>query len=185
MRPVLRRAVSAVAAKLYTASARRGVDAPGGAASPTRRTTAMLRAVALDRGTEKIYHAADTGTLLALLPLLRTQIERARAEMEHAARYEEASADADAEIAEGYGELLAVLDARMGDDPRKRDFLQGIRDRVSAMMASLHENDSADAEHVAGLLRYSVELTEREHWIIDEMRRRGYLPPYLGEEHSL
>jgi hypothetical protein len=145
----------------------------------------MLRAVALDRGTEKIYHAADTGTLLALLPLLRTQIERARAEMEHAARYEEASADADAEIAEGYGELLAVLDARMGDDPRKRDFLQGIRDRVSAMMASLHENDSADAEHVAGLLRYSVELTEREHWIIDEMRRRGYLPPYLGEEHSL
>jgi hypothetical protein len=145
----------------------------------------MLGVVALDQGTEKVYLAADTGTLLALLPLLRTQIERARAEMEHAARYEQASADADAEIAEGYGELLVTLDTQMGNDPRKRDFLQGIRDRISAMMASLHENDSADPEHVADLLRYAVDLTERERWIIDEMRRRGYLPPYPEEEHSL
>lgn len=66
--------------------------------------------MALDDTTQKLYRAADANTLLALLPLLRRLIERTVDEMKHFERAEREIADADAEIAETYGEILVMFD---------------------------------------------------------------------------
>jgi len=73
----------------------------------------------------------------------------------------------------------------MGDDPQATRCSLQHSGQGPRHDGELYENDEADAEHAADLLRYLVELTDRERWIIDEMKRRGYLPPFPGEGPSL
>ncbi|GAA2447364.1 hypothetical protein GCM10010191_75800 [Actinomadura vinacea] len=138
--------------------------------------------MALDATTEKLFCAADASTLLALLPLLRSQIEQARAELERVERHQKNSADSDAKLAETYGEALAKFHTRIGDDPEARESLRALRDKVNAALGRLREHDERTAQHVDDLFRHLVELTQRERWIVDEMKRRGYLPLFPGED---
>jgi len=46
-------------------------------------------------------------------------------------------------------------------------------------------NDKDTRNHVEDFLAYTVDLTQRQRWIIDEMKRRGYLPHLTGEERYL
>ncbi|MFI6637159.1 hypothetical protein ACIBI7_50460 [Nonomuraea fuscirosea] len=140
--------------------------------------------MALDETTEKLFRAADASTLLALLPLLRRQIEWTAAEMKRVQAAKEQDADADAQLAEASGEALTALHTRLGDDPDARDAFQGIREKFNSVIGSLGKSDQHFAQYMDDLFRYVVDLTERERWIISEMKRRGYLPFFAGEEQQ-
>ena len=145
----------------------------------------MLGTMALDEITEKLYYSADASTLLGLLPLLRSQIEHMSAEMKHLEHVRQEAVDTDAKIAETYSEALAKFDARIGDDPGGREAFRKLRDKVNSPLAGLRTNDAALAQRMEDLFKYVVDLMQRERWIIDEMKRRGYLPMFAGEEPYL
>lgn len=141
--------------------------------------------MALDETTEKLYRAADTATLLALVPLIQTQTARWKTELESVTKIAAQSADADAQIWETCSEALARLDSRFGDDPKDQAALQSIRDSLSASMQKLQAGEDRLASYSSALLTYLIQLTEREQWIVAEMIRRGYLPAFPGEESFL
>lgn len=138
--------------------------------------------MALDETTEKLFRAADAATLLALLPLIRSQIDRTSAELKRVEHGREVSADTDAKIAETYREALAKFHARIGDDPSVRDSLRKLRDKVNSALGTLRDSDEHTAQYLDDLFRYLVDLAQRERWIVDEMKRRGYLPMFGEEE---
>lgn len=161
-------------------------DLPDGGGPPERPRQpvdpVILGTMALDETTKKLFRAADTNTLLALLPLLRSQIEWTSAEMKRVQAAQEQGADVDAQIAETYGEALAKLHMRMGDDPNARDVLHDIRDKVNSMTGGVRKSDELAAQYVDDLFVYVIDLTDRERWIISEVKRRGYLPFLAGEQ---
>lgn len=107
----------------------------------------MPGTMALDEVTEKLYRETDTSTLLALLPLLQSHRERASAEMKHFQRAGQELTDRDAELAENYGELLATLDAQVGDDPKGREALDDLRPpRQSRLIRQVLLRDSQSAK---------------------------------------
>lgn len=145
-------------------------------------SAAILDGMALDEITEKLYRAADTSTLLGLLPLLRSQMGHVSAEMKHVARSEGQAAEANAQIAESYGELMTTLNVKVGDDPKGRELIQDIRDKINSAVGSLNAGDERTTRYLERLLGYSVDLVQRERWIIGEIGRRGYLPEFTIEE---
>ncbi len=90
--------------------------------------------MALDETTKELVRSSDAGTLLSLLPLLRSQIEQAAAEMKRVHAAQERDAKWDAEIAETYGEALTSLHMQFGHDPDSLDALRDIRDKINSLI---------------------------------------------------
>ncbi|MFC5186675.1 hypothetical protein [Actinomadura harenae] len=138
--------------------------------------------MALDETTEALFRAADTSILLALLPLLQSQIEQTSTEMRRTGGQRKDFADADAEITEMYSEALASLHVKLGDDPDANKALRDLRDKVNDSLGRLREGDGKFARQFEALLGYLADLKQRELWVLIELKRRGYLPwlPWEG-----
>lgn len=79
----------------------------------------------------------------------------------------------------------SCLTARFGDQPGGREALHDLRDTINSALTKLHINDEDSVQRTEKLLAYTSDLTQRERWITDEMKRRGYLPMLPGEEPYL
>lgn len=123
----------------------------------------------LDDATKQVYRRTDSATLLGLLPELRrlgkrTQKEILVTEQTLGDRRQAAGPASDADFP------AAVAHPGSAADP----------DGGSAEPAGRDQETFA-----AQLFDYSVALEQRERWIRDELKRRGLIPLWPGEEHYL
>ncbi len=121
----------------------------------------------LDDRTVAVYSALDSATLLALLPALRNEAERAKEESETFERVRQAIPVQTAVVADVLAEVVVAKDRRAVDAsassrPQKRR--SGDDDELGKVLEQLD--------------RYRDDLLARERWIRGDLVRRGLLPEY-------
>ena len=113
------------------------------------------RAVTLDDETKHTYRRADSATLLGLLPELRRLSKRTQKEIEQVE--------------------LSLRDDRTSD----------AAETGGAAIHPGRQGSPHEDEFVAHLFGYSKMLVERERWVRDELKRRGLIPLWPGEQAYL
>ena len=139
-------------------------------------------AVALDHATKRAYRRADSATLLALLPELRRLSKRTQKEMEHVERSLRMEPSAD--IAELRDQTPTALDP----DGESLGSTQQSHREFSGMLPLSRDGASENSTQetfAAQLFAYSTAVGERERWIRDELKRRGLIPLWPGEDDYL
>ena len=147
-----------------------------------RAPLGTVEAVALDHATKRVYRRADSATLLALLPELRRLSKRTQKEMEHVERSLRMEPSAD--IAELRDQTLTALDP----DGESLGSTQQSHREFSGMLPLSRDGASENSTQetfAAQLFAYSTAVGERERWIRDELKRRGLIPLWPGEDDYL
>lgn len=121
----------------------------------------------LDDRAVAVYSALDSATLLALLPALRYEAERAKEETDTFERVRHALPVQTAAAADGLGEAILTKDRRSGES------------NVPAHQQIRRAGDDGELGKVLERLdRYREDLAARERWIRADLVRRGLLPEY-------
>jgi hypothetical protein len=118
-----------------------------------------------------IYRALDSSVLLALLPALRDEADRTKAESEAFERARQAIPEPSTGVVERLGEAAAARPRRANDQAGAADYPPRARDRLAG-------SDGELAKVLDQLASYRADLLERERWIRAELVRRGLLPEY-------
>jgi hypothetical protein len=119
----------------------------------------------LDDRTVAVYSALDSATLLALLPALRYEAERAKEESDTFERVRQAIPAQTAGVAEALADAVVTKDRRSGD--------------AGASGQIRRAGDDGELGKVLERLdRYREDLLARERWIRIDLVRRGLLPEY-------
>jgi len=137
--------------------------------------------VTLDDATKQVYRRTDSATLLGLLPELRRLAKRTQKEMlviEQTLRDRQdpsTSTPTSVEVVVGQSGALDFLGGATGQ-----------LDQLTAVETTPKDPGTRDHETFAAqLFDYSVAVEERERWIRNELKRRGLLPLWPGEQHYL
>ncbi len=121
----------------------------------------------LDDRTVAVYSALDSATLLALLPALRYEAERAKEEADTFERVRHALPIQTAAVADALGEAILTKDRRSGES------------NATVHQQTRRAGDDGELGKVLERLdRYREELAARERWIRTDLVRRGLLPEY-------
>jgi hypothetical protein len=129
--------------------------------------------MSLDDRTVAIYSALDSVTLLALLPTLRYEAERTKAETDTFERVRLGIPEQSWGMA---GEVSITRDRRPDESASKHEEqMRWARDRP--------DSDGDLGQVLERLEQHRADLVARERWILGELVRRGLLPayPYWGE----
>jgi hypothetical protein len=117
----------------------------------------------LDDRTVAVYGALDSATLLALLPALRYEAERAKEESDTFERVRQAIPVQTAAVVEALGEAVVTKDRRSG---------------APGQQVQRGGDDGELGKVLERLDRYREDLLARERWIRIDLVRRGLLPEY-------
>ena len=121
----------------------------------------------LDDRTVAVYSALDSATLLALLPALRYEAERAKEETDTFERVRHALPIQTAAVADALGEAILTKDRRSGES------------HATAHQQIRRAGDDGELGKVLERLDgYREDLAARERWIRTDLVRRGLLPEY-------
>lgn len=118
----------------------------------------------LDDRTVAVYNALDSATLLALLPALRYEAERAKEESETFERVRQAIPVQSAMV-DVLGEAVVTRDRRFGEPG-------------APGQQSRRGDDGELSKVLERLDRYREDLVARERWSRSDLVRRGLLPEY-------
>jgi hypothetical protein len=132
--------------------------------------------MSLDDRTVAVYSALDSVTLLALLPALQYEAERAKDEADMFERARLVVPE-HAVATRAPGEIVIPKDRRPED-------IAPVEHSAPIRLARDRPGADSDLGRVLDRLdRYRTDLLERERWIRSDLVRRGLLPeyPYWGE----
>lgn len=142
--------------------------------------------VTLDNATRQVYRRTDSATLLALLPELRRLSKRTQKEMTVVEQSLPDRADPD-------GQFILVRDEAPDDQSAGRPGSVGwLGGRDQGSVGPPAHADGVDTvgmrvdeTFAAQLYSYSTAVGECERWVRDELKRRGLIPLWPGEEQYL
>lgn len=142
-----------------------------------------VRSVTLDNATRQVYRRTDSATLLALLPELRRLSKRTQKEMTVVEQSLRDRADPNGQFSPVRDEAPEDLSA--GGAGRREERGQGSVGPPANPDGRDTIDMRVDETFAAQLFSYSTTVEECERWIRDELKRRGLIPMWPGEEQYL
>ena len=133
---------------------------------------------------ESVYSALDTTTLLALIPVLKSEGSRALEILKHAEKMFIKNPEQYAELSEVASETILKLEGAKTGSPDEDAALAEMQNTMRRLHQELRNDPEADRSFYLANAEYALEFSERERWIRGELERRGILPQFVPPASS-